>query len=264
MNSSVLAMAKPASAVTDESKIWILGVGVDNLTHGEALERMEALLHGGSGPRQVSFVYANCLNQAYSDPRYRQVLNDSKLILADGTGLRIASLVLGQSVRDNQCGTDVIPSFLRRVNARGGSIFLLGSRPEVAAGAAERIKREFPAVAVGGVQHGYFEDDAAVVAKINAARPDILLVGMGVPRQELWIADRLPRLNARICIGVGAFFDYYSGSMPRAPRWMLRAGMEWVYRLYCEPRRLWRRYLVGNFLFLTRIYRQLLTGRGPR
>jgi N-acetylglucosaminyldiphosphoundecaprenol N-acetyl-beta-D-mannosaminyltransferase len=80
----------------------------------------------------------------------------------------------------------------------------------------------------------------------------------------MWIAGNLPRLKVKICCGVGALFDYYSGSMPRAPQWMLDGGMEWIYRLYCEPRRLWRRYLIGNFLFLGRVYRQLLTGNGAR
>lgn len=257
-------MPKSAASRADELKIAILDVQIDNLTRREALERLEALLSGNEGPHQVSFAYADCLNKAYSDPHYREVLNSSKLVLPDGTGVRIASSMLGRPVRENQCGTDLIPSFLGHINGNGARVFLLGAKQPVVERAGEKMKSEFPSVTVCGVQHGYFDSDDEVIEKINAARPDILLVGMGVPRQEMWIAEHLPRLNARLCCGVGALFDYYSGSIPRAPRWMLRAGMEWIYRLYCEPRRLWRRYLIGNFLFLGRVYRQLLTGRGAR
>ena len=264
MNSNVLDMPKSAAAEADELKISILDVRIDNLTRPEALDQMLSLLHSADGPHQVCFAYANCLNQAYSDRHYREVLNRSKLVLGDGTGIRIASNVLGRPVRDNLCGTDVIPSFLGRINGNGARVFLLGSKQPVVESAGEKMEKEFPSLTVCGVQDGYFQSDEDVVKKINAAKPDILLVGMGVPRQEMWIAENLPRLNAKICCGVGALFDFYSGSVPRAPRWMLRSGMEWMYRLYLEPKRLWRRYLIGNFLFLGRIYRQLLTGRGSR
>jgi N-acetylglucosaminyldiphosphoundecaprenol N-acetyl-beta-D-mannosaminyltransferase len=264
MNSNVLEMPKTAAGRAGDVKISILDVQLDNLTRREVLERLEALLSSSDGPHQVSFAYANCLNKAYSDPHYRDVLNSSKLVLPDGTGIRIASSMLGRQVRENMCGTDIIPSFLGHINGNGARVFLLGSKQPVVERAGEKMKGEFPSVTVCGMQHGYFDSDEAVIEKINAARPDILLVGLGVPRQEMWIAENLPRLKVKICCGVGALFDYYSGSMPRAPQWMLDAGMEWIYRLYCEPRRLWRRYLIGNFLFLGRVYRQLLTGNGAR
>lgn len=263
MISRVFDLSKPVDSA-GELKLSILGVHFDNLTQREALERLEVLLNSNDGPHQVSFAYANCLNVAYTNPRYREVLNRSKLLLADGSGVRIASSILGQPIRENQCGTDVIPSFLGYLKGKATRVFLLGSKPSVVELAGQRMKREFPWVTVCGVQHGYFDSDDAILEQINAARPDILLVGMGVPRQEIWIAENLHRLNVKLCCGVGALFDYYSGSMPRAPRWILRLGTEWIYRLYCEPRRLWRRYLIGNFLFLERVYRQLLTGRGAR
>lgn len=264
MNSNILDLPKVAAGRGGNPKISILGVQIDNLSRAEVLARMEALLNSAGGPHQVSFVYADCLNRAYSHPRYREVLNASRLVLGDGTGIRIASSMLGSPVRENQCGTDVIPEFLARVSGNGARVFLLGSKEPAVQQAAEKMKREFPSVTVCGVQHGYFQSDEEVVGKINAAKPDILLVGMGVPRQEIWIAENLHRLNARLCCGIGAFFDFYSGIMPRAPQWMLDRGMEWIYRLYCEPKRLWRRYLIGNFLFLGRVYRQLLTGHAVR
>ena len=264
MNSRVFDMSKPVVTGAGDPKLSILGVHFDNVARSEALERLEALLNTDGGPHQVSFAYANCLNVAYKDPRYREVLNRSKLLLADGTGLRIAGSILGHRIRENQCGTDVIPEFLGYIKEKGTRVFLLGSRQKVVELASERMKREFPLVTVCGVHQGYLESDDAILEQINAARPDILLVGMGVPRQELWIAENLHRLNVKLCCGVGALFDFYSGSMPRAPRWILRLGAEWLFRLYCEPGRLWRRYLVGNFLFLFRVYRQLLTGRGTR
>jgi len=264
MNSNVLELPSSAVNRNGDPTISILGVQINNLTRLQVLDQLEALLRSADGPHHVCFAYANCLNYAYSDPVYRAALNHSKLVLGDGTGVRIASSVLGNPLRENQCGTDVIPSFLARINGTGARVFLLGSTEPVAQQAAEKMRREFPAVIVCGVEHGYFQSDEEVIGRINAARPDILLVGMGIPRQETWIAENLHRLNARICFGVGAFFDFYSGAVPRAPRWMLRAGMEFIYRLYLEPRRLWRRYVIGSFLFLARVYRQLLTGRGVR
>ena len=264
MNSNVIELPNSAVNRSGDSRVSILGVQIDNLTRLQALERLEALLHSADGPHHVCFAYANCLNYAYSDPRYRAALNHARLVLGDGTGVRIASSVLGNPLRENQCGTDVIPSFLGRVNGTGVRVFLLGSTEPVVQRAAEMMRHAFPSITVCGVEHGYFQSDEEVIGKINAARPDILFVGMGVPRQETWIAENLHRLKAKVCFGVGAFFDFYSGSVPRAPRWMLRAGMEWVYRLCLEPRRLWRRYLIGNFLFLGRVYRQLLSGRGVR
>lgn len=264
MNSNVLDMPKSAAGRADDLKISILDVQIDNLTRREALERLEALLYSNDGPHQVSFAYADCLNKAYSDRHYREVLNSSELVLPDGTGIRIASSVLGRPIRENQCGTDLIPSFLGHINGNGARVFLLGATQSVVERAGEKMKGDFRSVTVCGVHHGYFDSGDEIVEKINAAGPNVLLVGMGVPRQEMWIAENLPRLNAKVCCGVGALFDFYSGSVPRAPSWMLRAGMEWIYRLYREPRRLWRRYLIGNFLFLARIYRQLLTGRGAR
>jgi N-acetylglucosaminyldiphosphoundecaprenol N-acetyl-beta-D-mannosaminyltransferase len=145
---------------------------------------------------------------------------------------------------------------------RGFRLFFLGARPGVAERAAERLRRRYPALQIAGTQHGYFSPAAgdpeheAVLARMAASRADILLVGMGMPRQERWIGDNWERLSATVIMTAGAVFDYASGHLRRPPPVFSRTGLEWLGRLLIEPRRLWRRYLIGNPLFLWRVLRQ--------
>ncbi|MDD5272632.1 MAG: WecB/TagA/CpsF family glycosyltransferase, partial [Methylovulum sp.] len=149
-----------------------------------------------------------------------------------------------------------------RAAAAGHRLFLLGGLPDVAAQAAAAMQQRFPGLAVVGVQDGFFTDseEPQVLAKINASGADIVLVGFGVPKQELWLAHYRQQLNPIICMGIGGLFDYYSGRIPRAPVWLREMGMEWAWRLLQEPGRMWRRYLIGNPLFLYRVWRQRQQG----
>jgi N-acetylglucosaminyldiphosphoundecaprenol N-acetyl-beta-D-mannosaminyltransferase len=144
----------------------------------------------------------------------------------------------------------------------GRSVYLLGARPGVAAAAAEAMARRVPRLIIAGTRHGYFppEDTDAVIDTINRSGANVLLVAFGAPAQELWLARHRARLAPSIRIGVGGLFDFYSGRIPRAPRWLQELGLEWVWRLVQEPRRMWRRYLVGNPLFLWRVMRQRIAG----
>jgi N-acetylglucosaminyldiphosphoundecaprenol N-acetyl-beta-D-mannosaminyltransferase len=246
---ATLAVPEIATAASREE---MRGVGISNITMTEALDAIESRFHG-DGCTQVSFVNADCLNKAAEDSRYRSVLQRSWLVLPDGIGVKMAGKLLGFKVRDNVNGTDMFPLLCQRLSARSGSIFLLGARPGVPDAVAQWIRRNFPEVVISGVIDGFRKDDEAIVAEINAASPDVLLVAKGAPLQEMWIAEHRDSLDARICIGVGGLFDFFSGRIPRAPRWMRRSGTEWVYRLYQEPQRMWRRYLLGNFLFIANI-----------
>ena len=145
------------------------------------------------------------------------------------------------------------------------SLFLMGSRPGVAARAAERLRSLFPALAITGTHHGYLAEAGAAeeaIRSVNEARPDIVLVGMGTPIQEKFLRRCRDRIDAPVCWVVGALFDFVAGEVPRAPKWMLDNGLEWLFRLAYEPRRMWARYLVGNALFLWRVAVRRL-GRGP-
>jgi N-acetylglucosaminyldiphosphoundecaprenol N-acetyl-beta-D-mannosaminyltransferase len=137
-------------------------------------------------------------------------------------------------------------------------VFLLGARPEVVAGVRDWIAQHHPSVTVCGSRDGYFNaaEEPQVIADIAAARADLLLVALGAPHQEKWIARCLAATGVKLAIGVGGLFDFYSGRIPRAPQWLRELGGEWLYRLYQEPRRMWRRYLVGNVVFLWRVIRE--------
>lgn len=209
-------------------------------------------------PAQVAFVNPDCLNIAWADPHYRALLLDAERVLPDGIGLRIGGRLLGQPLQENINGTDLFPLLCSAARAAGRSLYLLGARPGIAAAAAARMQQRFPGLRIAGTQDGYFAPAAtpAVIAAINASGADILLVAFGVPHQETWISAHRADLRVRVCMGVGGLFDFYSGRIRRAPPWLRELGLEWLYRLLQEPGRMWRRYVIGNPLFLYRVWRQ--------
>jgi N-acetylglucosaminyldiphosphoundecaprenol N-acetyl-beta-D-mannosaminyltransferase len=216
-----------------------------------------------SGPAaQVAFVNPACLNAAREDPAYRDALAGCERVYADGIGIHLACRLLGLRLAENVNGTDLFPRLCEALASSGRSVYLLGARPGVAAAAAEAMARRVPRLIIAGTRHGYFppEDTDAVIDAINRSGADVLLVAFGAPAQELWLARHRARLAPSIRIGVGGLFDFYSGRIPRAPRWLQELGLEWVWRLVQEPRRMWRRYLVGNPLFLWRVMRQRIAG----
>ncbi len=235
-------------------RIRLFGIEIDNVTLDEAVELIVERLDGNT-PAQVSFVNADCVNIACRSPEYREALQDSELVFVDGIGMRVAGDVLGQPVLDNVNGTDLFPRLAAALKGTGKRVYLLGGRPGVADGVAKWLAKNFPGLELAGWQHGYFsaEEEAKVIEDICRSGADLVLVALGAPRQELWIRRCLGKLGAKVVIGVGGLLDFYSGRIPRAPRWIRKLGMEWCYRLYQEPRRLWRRYLVGNVVFLVRL-----------
>jgi len=244
----------------------ILGIRIHNITREEALQEVEALITRADGARTVFFVNAHCINVAADDPAYRTALNRADLVLPDGVGIRIAGRILGTRVRDNVNGTDFFPMLCERLDRRGASVFLLGALPGLAEKVANWIRAHFRSVEVAGTHDGYFspQQEPEVVREVASSRADVLLVAMGVPLQELWILRHRDELGVRVAFGVGGLFDFYSGRIPRAPYWMRRIGLEWFYRLLQEPRRLWRRYLIGNAVFIARVFRARFRARTVR
>lgn len=234
----------------------LLGIEIDNLTNTEALDEIMTLA-GTRHSKQVSFVNAHCANVAQIDAEYLHTLNSSELCLADGSGVKLGSAMKGYRILENVNGTDLFPRILYRLQESGGKISLLGAKPGIVDLVAEYIQRTYPGVRIGVAQHGYFSEseEESIIQSVADSDSDILLVAFGVPKQDLWLAQNLPRLKVGVGIGVGGLFDFYSGTIPRAPSWLRSIGMEWAFRLSQEPQRLWRRYLVGNFLFLYRVMR---------
>ncbi len=206
----------------------------------------------------LCFVNPDCLNIAYKDESYKKLLQGAARVLPDGIGIHIGCRVLGVSLAANVNGSDLFPPLCERAVRDGLSLFLLGARPGVAQAAADNMCDRFPGLEIAGTHHGYFTDEEGdgVIQKINESGADILLVAMGAPRQEKWLDHHHEVLEPAVRMGVGGQFDFYSGRIPRAPMWMREIGLEWVWRLLQEPGRMWRRYVIGNPLFLYRVWRQ--------
>jgi N-acetylglucosaminyldiphosphoundecaprenol N-acetyl-beta-D-mannosaminyltransferase len=244
------------------------GIRLVNLALQEALDAIDGAL-AARLPTRIAFVNADCANLAARYPDYRDHLAVCDWVFVDGSGMRLAGKIMRQPVRDNVNGTDLFPLLCEHLASQGRRLFLLGARPGVAAATAEWAVARFPGLQIAGTRHGYYtpEEEADVLAEIRASRADVVLVAFGALRQEAWIARHLADCGASMAIGVGGLFDYYSGRIPRAPLWMRRCGMEWIFRLIQEPGRLWRRYLIGNTMFLWRIgldRLMLMTHRKPR
>jgi len=227
--------------------------GLDLLvsTRAHVAEELVAMAKAGECAT-VQFINAHCVNAAQTNPTYREVLDRADFLLPDGSGMAIAARLAGTTLGENLNGTDLFPELCRCAAERGQSIFLLGGKPGIAAAAAQAMKQRYPALNVAGTRHGYWSasEEDQLIAEINASGAAMVLVGLGVPTQEIWIDRIRDRLLARVVMGVGGLFDYYSGAIPRAPAAFRRIGCEWIWRLAQEPRRLFVRYVLGNPRFL--------------
>lgn len=240
----------------------ILGVDVASLGRDEAVELLSQLVAGKTFTK-IGFLNAHNANVASSDRKFAAALGNF-LVLADGIGVDIASKFLyGAPFPDNLNGTDFVPALLRACD-HPLTVGLLGARQANAERAAVRLATLAPRHRYVVVSDGYFtpEQEPGILAELSTLRPDILLVAMGVPRQEFWIEGHIGAEHCTLPIAVGALIDFLSGSVPRAPQWMRKLRLEWLFRLIIEPGRLWRRYVVGNPLFLTRVLLQKLRGAG--
>lgn len=231
--------------------VIILGTPIDDVTMPEALDRIENFVTIGrlTGKRhQIATVNADFVVKALYDPELRRILQEVDLATADGMPLVWSARRLGVPLGGRVTGVDMVPALAQRAAAKGYSIYFLGAAPGVAEQAACILQRRYPGLKVAGmtspspqaVQSG----DPAIIAACNAAKPDILLVAFGNPKQEKWIYQHAHELAIPVMMGVGGTFDLIAGVTKRAPQWMQGAGLEWLYRLGQEPRRLWKRYAV--------------------
>ena len=228
----------------------VLGVPFFCGTMDEALQTIGELVKDKEN-HHIAFINAHCLNLAYKDKAYQQVLRSCSAVFADGIGAKIGAAIQGVRVEENVNGTDMFPR-LAQLPCR---IYLLGGSPEVARTALEKSR------AIGGIAEfvgstdGFFREksEAAVLAELADLKPDLLLVAMGVPKQEMWIREHLNDLPGCVAIGVGGLLDFVSERIPRAPLWMRKCNIEWCFRLYQEPVRLFKRYIIGNPVFIMRV-----------
>jgi len=256
----LLGSSAPPLLFPSASSVTIAGIPVANLTENETVAAIDELIsHGGS--HYAAVVNAAKIVAANSDERLKQILVDADLVTADGMSVVWASRVLGHPLKQRVTGIDLFERLIEHAAHRGLSIYFLGAREESVRGVVDRFTKKYPSLKIAGYHNGYFTDSESqsLVETIRLSGADLLFVAMGSPAQEYWIASNVARTGVRFAMGVGGSFDHVSGHARRAPLWMQRMGFEWLYRLLREPRRLWRRYLIGNSLFIWLIARQRLS-----
>lgn len=251
-------------------RMYLMGLPVDNSLRAEAVQ-LVADLAGGRIRSTISdrvcsrifFLNAHCCNVAARNSAYREALHSADYIFADGIGVRLAGRFQGTPIADNVNGTDLFPMLMTALSGTGVRVFFVGARPPVIAALVRETARRWPGVTITGWTIGYFVRDSEVIEAVRLFGADLVFVAQGVPRQELWIDRFGDETGARVALAVGGLFDFYSGMMPRAPVWMRRIGMEWLFRLIQEPQRMWRRYIIGNAVFLVRAWSRRRRGVRP-
>jgi N-acetylglucosaminyldiphosphoundecaprenol N-acetyl-beta-D-mannosaminyltransferase len=235
----------------DVDSIEILGTRLDDATYEDVLALVDEFVGSGQA-HQIVTVNPEMVMIAHEDPAFRKVLDGSHLNVADGSGLMLASRLLGQPLRERVTGSDGISRLTAHCATRGYRPYFLGAAPGVAEIVADKLAATYPGLEVAGSYAGSPDpqDEDGIIARVREAAPDLLFVAYGVPAEEKWIARNLSRLCVPVIIGVGGAFDFVAGVTRRAPVWMRRLGLEWLHRLVREPWR-WRRQLaLPKFVWL--------------
>jgi len=230
------------------NRIDVLGVGFDSLTMDEAVQRGMALM---AEKRAAWVVTPNpeIVMLAREDPALLSAVEGAALVLPDGVGVVKGARILGTPLKEKIPGIDFAANLMAKMAENGQKLFLLGAKPGVAEAAAQELQGRFPGLVICGTNDGYFQDDAPVVEKINAAEPDLLLVCLGAPKQELWMQTNAPQLHVGLMAGLGGSLDVFAGITERAPAGWQKLGLEWLYRLLKEPSRAKRMSNLPKFGF---------------
>ena len=238
----------------DTRRVELFGVDVDALTMDETVQRIMELVAAGT-PVQHVVLNASKVVMMSEDPSLRDVIAACPVVNADGQSVVTASRLLRRPLPERVAGIDLFIELVKRSAADGRSVYFLGARDDVLEEMIRRFRTQHPALRIAGSRNGYWDDDAAVVAQVRAASPDLVFLAIPSPRKEFWLAQHMPAMGVPFAMGVGGSFDVVAGKVKRAPRWVQRIGCEWVYRLVQEPRRMWKRYLVGNTKFVWLVLR---------
>lgn len=260
--------AQVSSDTTSErtgTRVQIGRADVDAVTFADAIRLIGQRLRSNAPPAYAVTPNAQHIVMLHSDPKLRGIYDQASFVFADGMSLVLAARLMGHTLPERVTGVDLFQALCLESATLGFRVFLLGGLPGAAEKAAEVLRERNPAVNIVGTYCpplGFEKDTAETertLERVRASQPDLLFVGLGVPKQEYWMHKHCRSLDVRLSIGIGGSFDMVAGITPRAPEWLQNAGLEWLFRLSAEPRRLWRRYLIGNLRFLQIVGRQWLS-----
>lgn len=229
-------------------KTDIMGLQFDNITMEEALDAAKVLLQGEHAARVVT-PNAEIAYEALHDENTRTLLNSAELMLPDGAGVVLASKILKTPLKQKVAGVDFADGLLGVLETTGQSLYLLGSKPGIGELAAQKMMQKHPRLRIAGIADGYFQDEAPVIDKINASGADVLFVCLGAPKQEQFMARHQKALHVKLMAGLGGTLDSFAGTVKRAPKWMIRLNLEWLYRLIKEPKRFKRMLRLPKYLW---------------
>ncbi len=235
-------------------KIDVMGLKFDSVTMDEALSRAEALLRGEKAAYVVT-PNAEIAYEALHDVQLREMLNGADLMLPDGAGVVLASKLLRTPVKQKVAGVDFAAGLLGVLERNGQSLYLLGGKPGIGELAAQKMLEAHPQLRIAGIADGYFQDEAPVIAKINASGADALFVCLGAPKQERFMVQHQQELHVHLMAGLGGSLDAFAGTVQRAPAWMIRLNLEWLYRLIREPKRFRRMLRLPKYLWAVMLKR---------
>lgn len=226
-----------------------MGIEFDNLSMQEFVDRAQQMLQS----RQKGYCVtpnAEIVYESIRNAHFRKLINEASLVLPDGAGVILGSRILGTPLGEKVAGIAFGEAICELLAKQGGRLYLLGGRPGIAQQAEERLRKKYPGLTVCGTADGYFENESAVVEQISAAKPDVVFVCLGSPKQEIFMKNHQAQIGATLMLGLGGSLDGYAGAVRRAPRWMIDLSLEWLYRLIREPRRLGRMMRLPKFMII--------------
>jgi len=226
----------------------VLGVGFDNLTMDEAVDQALLLIED-SGTAYAVTPNPEIVWQCRSDSGLKDIITQASLVLPDGIGVIYGSKILGRPMKGKLAGIDFAEKLIEKLAQSGKSIYLLGAKPGIAEIAASELKKKYSGIIIAGTADGYFKEDGPILARINASKPDFLMVCLGAPKQERWMTANMDKLNVGLMAGLGGSLDVFAGTASRAPLSWQKFHLEWLYRLMKEPRRITRMIKLPLFLF---------------
>lgn len=250
---------KGVQGINQPKQFSLFGINIFNATMREAIDWiLLANIHRNTqrACKVACFVNVNSVNLSAEKPALTDALNQADACFADGSGMRLAAKHLGIQIKANVNGTDLMPLLCEQMEQQKKSLYLLGSEPGVAQKAAEELIKAYPKLKIVGIRHGYFNptENQTEIELINRSEPDVLLVAMGSPVQEQWLVQHANALNCGTALAVGGLLDFLAAKYSRAPLWMRELGMEWIWRLFQDPKTKFKRYVIGNPVFLFRTY----------